>query len=60
MTDDAGRRHFGFWVLGLWVAAFIVSAVATPPDPFSQILTLVPLLLIGVLGAYVAVYRLGW
>lgn len=57
---DGARRRFGFWVLGLWIAALVVSAVATPPDPFSQLVALVPLLIVGVLVAYVAVYRLGW
>ncbi|MFB6354161.1 MAG: hypothetical protein ABEJ92_08760 [Halobacteriales archaeon] len=60
MREHGRRRRFGFWLLAGWVVAFVVSAVATPPDPFSQLATLLPLLGLGVVVAYVAVYRLGW
>lgn len=47
-------------VLALWFGSFVVASVATPPDPISQLVALVPLLLGSVVAAYLAVYRLDW
>lgn len=62
MADEgiSALQRFGGAVVLLWVVAFAVSALVTPPDPLSQLLVLAPLLVLAFLIAYAAVYRLGW
>jgi len=59
-ANVARRRRFGFVMAGLWFVALVVAAVGTPPDALSQLVALVPLLVLATGLAYVAVYRLGW
>ena len=56
-----GSTTFGDFLgmaLVLVVVGFLVSAVLTPPDPFTQLLVLAALLPVVLVVAYVLTYRL--
>ncbi|MFB6172265.1 MAG: hypothetical protein ABEJ23_07005 [Haloarculaceae archaeon] len=53
------RRQFVSTTALLWVAAFVAGALVSPPDPFTQLVSVAPLLLVSPLLAYWLVYRDG-
>jgi hypothetical protein len=53
------RFRFGLTVLILWFAAFVIGAVATPPDVVTQVLVVGGMLVLTVPLAYLVVYRFG-
>lgn len=55
--DD--RTQFVALTASLWLSAFVVTAVLTPPDPVTQLVSVVPFLVVSPLLAYWLVYRNG-
>ena len=53
-------RQFGLTLLGLVILILAVEAVAVPPDPYSQIYFVTPLIVISIVLSYWLVYRNGY
>ena len=53
-------RQFLWLLAALVTAGFAVAAVATPPDPYSQLRALAVLLPVALVGAYLLAYRGGY
>lgn len=53
------RTRFVTTTVALWLGAFVATALVVPPDPFAQLLYVVPFLLVSPLVAYWLVYRNG-
>jgi Sec-independent protein secretion pathway component TatC len=56
------RREFLVWVLVLWFLGYLAAAIAAPPDPFTQLLVVGPLLVLALPVAWWLTYRgdLSW
>ncbi len=44
----------------LWLLVIVISAVVSPPDPFTQILYAIPLLFLATVISYILTYRGGF